>query len=155
MGRIFYITLEEAHRIYVKTIECSGGGVAGAINGKALEATLEFVQDDLYYPTFEDKLVYLIYSVNRNHAFEDGNKRLSITLGGEFLLRNGYMYCASRYFREMENISYHLAAGRIEKELLQKLIHSILENEEDFDEALKMEYLEAIAEGEIGFSEDC
>ena len=107
---------------------------------------LEFVQDDLYYPTFEDKLVYLIYSVNTNHAFEDGNKRLSITLGGDFLLRNGYMYCASRYFQEMENISYHLAAGRISKNLLQKLIHSILENEEDFNETVKMEYMQAIAD---------
>lgn len=153
MAHIFYISIEEAHRIYLKTIECSGGGVAGAINGNALESTLEFVQNDLYYPTFEDKLVYMIYSVNTNHAFEDGNKRLSITLGGDFLLRNGYMYCATRYFREMENISYHLAAGRISKELLQKLIHSILENEEDFSEELKLEYLEAIDGGEIGFSE--
>lgn len=153
MEHIFYISTEEARRIYIKTIECSGGGIAGTINGSALETTLDFIQDDLYYPTFEDKLVYLIYSVNRNHAFEDGNKRLSITLGGEFLLRNGYMYCASRYFREMENISYHLAAGRISKELLQKLIHSILESEEDFSEDVKMEYLQAIEDGQIGFSE--
>ena len=153
MERTFYISKEEALRIYVKTIECSGGGVAGAISEKALDTALAFVQDDLYYPTFEDKLVYLIYSVNRNHAFEDGNKRLSITLGGEFLLRNGYMYCASRYFREMENISYHLAAGRISKELLQKLIHSLLENEEDFSEELKLEYLQAIDGGKVGFAE--
>lgn len=146
MERVFYITKEEALRIYQKTIECSGGGVAGEINGVALDTTLEFMQDDMYYPTFEDKLVYLIYSVNRNHAFEDGNKRLSITLGGEFLLRNGYLYCASRYFREMENISYHLASGAISKELLQKLIHSILDNDEDFSEELKMEYLLAIEE---------
>lgn len=153
MAHIFYISIEEAHRIYLKTIECSGGGVAGAINGNALETTLDFMQNDMYYPTFEDKLAYLIYSVNRNHAFEDGNKRLSITLGGEFLLRNGYMYCASRYFREMENISYHLAAGRISKDLLQKLIHSILESEEDFSEDVKMEYLQAIDGGQLGFSE--
>lgn len=148
---IIYITMEEAIHVYHKTIECSGGGCNGAINVAALESALEFVQDDLYYPSFEDKLVYLIYSVNTNHAFEDGNKRLSITIGGDFLLRNGYMYCASRYFREMENISYHLAAGKISKELLQKLIHSILENEEDFNEELKFEYLEAIEDGNIGF----
>lgn len=153
MMQTIYITKEEAMHVYYKTIECSGGGCDGAINIAALESALEFVQNDLYYPSFEDKLVYLIYSVNTNHAFEDGNKRLSITLGGDFLLRNGYMYCASRYFREMENISYHLAAGRINKELLQKLIHSILENEEDFNEELKLEYLEAIEGGNIGFSE--
>ena len=121
---IIYITKDEAMHVYHKTIECSGGGCDGAINIAALDTALEFVQNDWYYPTFEDKLVYLIYSINTNHAFEDGNKRLSITLGGDFLLRNGYMYCAGRYFREMENISYHLAAGLISKELLQKLIHS-------------------------------
>lgn len=151
--RIVYISVTDALQIYRKTIECSGGGCIGEINGSALESTLEFVQNDLYYPSFEDKLVYLVYSVNRNHAFEDGNKRLSITLGGDFLLINGYMYCLGRFFREMENISYHLAAGRIDKELLQKLIHSILENEEDFSETLKLEYLDAINGEPIGFEE--
>lgn len=29
---------------------------------------------------------------------------------------------------EMENISYHLAEGKIDKELLQELLHSFLEN---------------------------
>jgi len=53
----------------------------------------------------------------------------------------------------MENISYHLAAGRIEKELLQQFVHSFLENEIDFDEALKLEYLIASADGQIGFDE--
>jgi len=149
-----YINKDEALHVYRKTIEYSGGGAAGEINGYALESALEFVQNDLYYPTFEDKLTYLIYSINTNHAFEDGNKRLSITLGGDFLLKNGYMFCAARYFREMENISYHLAAGVISKELLQKLIHSILENEEDFSEEVKLEYLNAISGFVKGFSED-
>ena len=54
---------------------------------------------------------------------------------------------------EMENISYHLAAGRIEKDLLHKLIHSFLEGEEDFNEELKLEYLLASADGNIGFDE--
>ena len=54
----------------------------------------------------------------------------------------------------MENISYHLAAGRIEKELLQRLIHSFLENELDFDEELKLGYLIACADGQIGFEEN-
>ena len=70
-----------------------------------------------------------------------------------FLLKNGYMAVANVYFREMENISYHLAAGRIEKELLQKLIHSFLEGENDFSEELKLEYLLASADGNIGFDE--
>lgn len=53
----------------------------------------------------------------------------------------------------MENISYHLAAGRIEKELLDKLISSILDGEEDFNEQVKMELFLAIADETIGFDE--
>ena len=103
-------------------------------------SALEHIQNDDYYPTFEDKLVHIIWSINRNHSFSDGNKRLSITLGAQFLLLNGYMFCVKRFMYEMENISYHLAAGRIEKELLQKLIHSFLVGEDDFNEELKLEY---------------
>ena len=53
----------------------------------------------------------------------------------------------------MENISYHLAAGRIEKELLSDIIHSILMNEQDFDEELKLRILMAINDEAIGFDE--
>ncbi len=66
---------------------------------------------------------------------------------------NGYLYCIERFLHDMENISYHLAAGRIEKDLLQRLVHSFLENELDFEEALKLDYLIACADGQIGFDE--
>ena len=64
------------------------------------------------------------------------------------------MSCVSRYLTEMENISYHLAAGRISKELLHKVLFSVLNGDSDFDEALKMEILEAISDGQVGFSDD-
>lgn len=150
---IFYISKEQAIETHKKTIEYSGGGNYGILNIGFLYSALEHIQNDDYYPTFEDKLVHLIWSINRNHSFSDGNKRLSITLGAQFLLLNGYMFCVKRFMEEMENISYHLAAGRIDKELLHKLIHSFLEGEDDFDEELKLEYLLASADGEIGFNE--
>ena len=111
------------------------------------------IQNDNYYPTFEDKLVHLIWSINRNHAYSDGNKRLSITLGVQFLSLNGYLFCIYRFLREMENISYHLAAGRIDKNLLAEIIHSFLENEDDFCEELKLKILLSIDSEEIGFNE--
>jgi len=52
----------------------------------------------------------------------------------------------------MENISYHLAAGLIEKDLLQRIIHSLLENERDFSEELKLEILTIISQ-DIEFKE--
>lgn len=151
---ILYITQEQAEHIHRKTVDLSGGGSYEAINIGYLYSALELIQNDDYYPTFEDKLIHLVWSINRNHAFSDGNKRLSITLGVQFLSLNGYLYCIERFLREMENISYHLAAGRIEKELLAEIIHSFLENEEDFCEELKLELLLAIDNQEIGFNEN-
>ena len=148
-----YISKEHAIETHRKTIEYSGGGSYEVLNIGYLYSVLEHIQNDDYYPTFEDKLVHLIWSINRNHSFSDGNKRLSITLGAQFLLLNGYMFCVKRFMEEMENISYHLAAGRIEKELLHKLIHSFLEGEDDFDEEVKLEYLLASSDGNIGFDE--
>lgn len=150
---VIYTSKEQAIEIHKKTIEYSGGGNYGILNIGFLYSALEHIQNDDYYPTFEDKFVHLVWSINRNHSFSDGNKRLSITLGAQFLLLNGYMFCVKRFMEEMENISYHLAAGRIDKELLHKLIHSFLEGEDDFDEELKLEYLLASADGEIDFNE--
>ena len=148
---MIYVSEEQAVNIHQETVRLSGGGSYEIINIGYLQSVLEHIQNDDYYPTFEDKLTHLIWSVNRNHSFIDGNKRLSITLGAQFLLFNGYMYCVARFMLEMENISYHLAAGRIEKELLQKMIHSFLEGESDFSEEVKLEYVLATADELIGF----
>lgn len=150
---VIYIPYEQAIEIHKKTVEKSGGGSYEALNIGYLEMVLEHVQNDLYYPEFEDKLTHLIWSINKNHAFSDGNKRLSITLGLQFLSLNGYLYCIQRFLFEMENISYHLAAGNIDKELLQDLVHSFLENEEDFNEELKLRLFFAISNGEVDMDE--
>ena len=151
--RILYITKEQAMQTHRKTIVYSGGGNVSELNIGYLESVLSLIQNDDYYPTFENKLVHLVWSINRNHAFSDGNKRLSITLGVQFLSLNGYLFCIERFLREMENISYHLAAGRIDKDLLAEIIHSFLENENDFCEELKLKLLLAIDNQEIGFTE--
>ncbi|MBO5134591.1 MAG: type II toxin-antitoxin system death-on-curing family toxin [Bacteroidaceae bacterium] len=150
---VIYIPKDLAIEIHRNTIEYSGGGDYNIINIGFLDSVLEHIQNDDYYPTFGEKLTHLVWSINRNHSFSDGNKRLSITLGAQFLLLNGYMFCVRRFLEDMENISYHLAAGRIEKELLSKLIQSFLDGEDDFNEALKLEYLLASADGTIGFDE--
>ena len=142
----YYINIDEASSIHEKTVQVSGGGSLGTINTGSLDSVLDNIQNDDYYPTFEDKLTHLVYAVNRNHSFSDGNKRLSISLGIQFLNLNGYLYCLERFIHEMENISYHLAAGLIEKDLLQRILHSMIENERDFDEELKLEIFTIISQ---------
>jgi len=43
----------------------------------------------------------------------------------------------------MENISYHLAAGRISKELLAEIVTALIHGEEE-NESLKLKILSAI-----------
>lgn len=140
---IVYITLENAIDVYSKTIEVSGGGVEGVLNPGQLESILTHIQNDDYYPTFIDKLTHLFYSANRFHCFQDGNKRIAISLGAHFLLLNGYIFIVPRFIREMENISYHLAAGRIDKTLLKEIIKAVIEDDMD-NEGLKLKIISAL-----------
>ena len=119
---LIYLTLEQAVKIHAKTVEVSGGGALGHLDLGKLESVLQHIQDDDYYPTFEEKLTHLFFSACKFHCFQDGNKRIAITLSAQMLLFNGYMYCVSSFLREMENISYHVAAGNIDKELLQEIL---------------------------------
>ena len=147
MANVIYITIDQALDTYYRTIEVSGGGHSGVLNQGQLEGTLEQIQDDAWYPTFEAKLTHLVYASNRNHCFQDGNKRIAISLGVQFLLLNGYVFISSRFITYMENISYHLAAGRISKELLAEIIAALVEGEEE-DEVLKLKILLAIGDEE-------
>ncbi len=145
MEGLVYITIAQAVETHRKTVEVSGGGALGSINLGPLESVLEHIQNDLYYPAFEDKLTHLFFSANKFHCFQDGNKRIAISLGAQFLLLNGYVFVASRFMREMENISYHVAAGRIGKDLLKEIICAVVEDRMD-DEILKLKILTAISE---------
>lgn len=44
-----------------------------------------------------------------------------------------------------ENISYHVAAGNINKELLHEILEAIIYDNWDENEELKLKYLHAIA----------
>jgi death-on-curing protein len=61
------------------------------------------------------------------------------------LLLNGYLRNVSAFIVSAENISYHVAAGRISKELLGKWMKAVLTGEED-NEELKLEILHAISD---------
>ena len=140
---MIYLDIEQVLEIHRMTVRISGGGSDGRLDIGRLESVLQHIQNDDYYPTFEEKLTHLVFSTNKFHCFEDGNKRLSISLGTQFLLLNGYLYCSSKFIQEMENISYHVAAGKINKEILFEIIYSII-NEPEFSEGLKLKIYESI-----------
>ena len=146
MMPIVYINdINEIVSLHLKTIEVSGGGTVGIISLNSMNAALTHIQNDDYYPTFEEKLTHLFFIANKSHCFQDGNKRIAITLGSIFLLKNGYINAAKEFLYRMEIISYHVAASNIDKELLLEIITSIL-NEEDYSEELKLKIAFAISQ---------
>jgi len=144
---IIYLTLEQAVEVHRKTVEVSGGGALGHLDLGKLESVLQHMQNDDYYPTFEDKLTHLFFSACKFHCFQDGNKRIAITLCAQMLLLNGYLYCSGHFIREMENISYHVAAGNIDKDMLHEIISAVISGDLN-DEGLKLKILNAISRDE-------
>lgn len=136
-----YFDVEYAIKEHDYIIERSGG-LSGIKDKGHLEAVLDFVQNDMYYPTFEDKAAYLFYALNKNHAFTDGNKRASVVLTAYFFELNQLDFIVGRFMREIENIAVDVADNAINRDLLFEIISSFI-YEDDFSIELKMKIIEA------------
>ena len=144
MNGFVYITPEQARVIHEKTIKYSGGGTLEALDFGRLEAVLYNIQNDDWYPTFVDKLTHLFFCTCQFHCFADGNKRLAITLSTQFLLMNGYLSVAQTFLAKTENISLNVAASKIDKDLLLKIMTAIMNDTYEDDEELKLEIYNSI-----------
>lgn len=139
-----YFKAGYAIKIHDKIIEMSGGK-SGLKDYGNIDSPLTHIKNDDYYPTFEDKLTHLVFSFNKFHAFNDGNKRTSIAMGAFFLEVNGLEIFIDKFIIEMENIAVTVADNIIEKQLLQEIITSII-NETDFNEELKLKIIHALSQ---------
>ncbi|GHT01590.1 hypothetical protein AGMMS50276_29910 [Synergistales bacterium] len=148
MSEIQYISYEEALVVYQKTIEKSGGGFSGIRDKGGIESVLDFVQNDLYYPDFVSKLTYLVFRFCSGHFFNDGNKRIALTLGTYFLHKNRHFWAAAQFMQRMEAIVYHIAASNIDDELLLRIMAFVVDCQ-DFDEGLKIDIINAMQKSEI------
>jgi death-on-curing protein len=140
-----YIYFDSAHAVKVHDwIIENSGGLAGSNELGLLDSPLEHMQNDNYYPLIEDKLSHLVYSINKNHAFTDGNKRSSIALGAYFLKCNGYEYCIQDFVQRMENIAVWIADNVVDKDLTHKIVTSLI-YEDDYPETLKLQIAQAVS----------
>lgn len=140
---IIYFDLPHALKVHDIVIEKSGG-LKGYDPQKVqmLESALEHIKNDSYYPTFLDKITHLLFAVNKNHAFLDGNKRTSLALASYFLEVNGYDYCIKEFQKQMENIVVWVADNVVSKYLLKDVIEDILMQEDR--ESTKLALLHAL-----------
>ena len=56
MDEIIYLSFDDILMYYCDTIKQSGGGMSGIRERSGIEMVLDLVQNDLYYPSFEEKL---------------------------------------------------------------------------------------------------
>ena len=142
--QFLYFDVKHAVNVHDWIIKNSGGR-AGINDLALLHSPLEHIQNDIYYPSLEDKLTHLVFSINKNHAFTDGNKRSSIALGAYFLELNGYEYCIQYFVQQMENIAVWIARNDIDRDLLHEIITSLI-YEDDYSEILKLRIANAVNE---------
>lgn len=145
---LIYFTAEYAIKIHDKIIEISGGR-EGVKDYGNIDSPLSHIQNDDYYPSFEEKLTHLVFSFNKFHAFNDGNKRTSIAMGAFFLEVNGLESLVDKFIIEMENIAVTVADNIIDKHLLLEIITSII-YEEDYSEELKLKVIHALTQLDEG-----
>ncbi|QJT83461.1 type II toxin-antitoxin system death-on-curing family toxin [Kosakonia sp. MUSA4] len=138
-----YFDIEHAIRVHDWIIDKSGG-LHGIKDRGVLESVLNHVQNDWYYPSFEEKLTHLFFSINKFHAFTDGNKRAGIALSAYFLEINGLSHCVKLFVHEMENIAVWVADGAISKDLLKLVVHDLVLCEEIL-EGTKLELALAVS----------
>lgn len=142
---LIYFTSAYAIKIHDKIITFSGGR-EGVKDFGNIDSPLYHIQNDDYYPSFEEKLTHLIFSFNKFHAFNDGNKRTSIAMGAFLLEVNGLDIFVNKFIIEMENIAVSVADNVIDKDLLLEIVTSII-NEEDYSEELKLKIISKLEQG--------
>jgi len=58
---MIYLDIDQVLEIHKLTVRVSGGGSDGHLDLGKLESALRHIQNDDYYPTFEEKLTHLIF----------------------------------------------------------------------------------------------
>jgi death on curing protein len=139
---LLYFDIDHAKITHDTIINISGGS-QGTLDMGRLDSIIDQIKNDDYYPDLEDKLTHLVYSVNKGHCFNDGNKRTSIALGAFFLEVNGLGVLVNKFIIEMENIAVEVSDNLIDKALLKEIITSIL-RESEFNESLKLKIINVL-----------
>ena len=83
-----FLTVAEVYRMQHRLIDLFGG-LHGVRDAGAIEAAV-FRPQTGYYDSVEEEAAALMESLDMNHGFIDGNKRIAFTAADVFLRRNGF-----------------------------------------------------------------
>lgn len=124
MARFFiYPEYEDIINKHDNEVIKKSGGTIGVLDEGLIRSAIDFIRNDLYYKTFEDKLTHLVYSLAKNHGFVDGNKRTAIVAGAYFLELNAFdQYVVDVFIRVMENAVLLAVRNILTKGELRRII---------------------------------
>lgn len=143
MNYIIYPTYDDLLDKHNEVIRKSGGTM-GVFNENLLRGFIEFIQNDVYYPSFEEKLTHLVFSIAKNHGFCDGNKRTAIIAGAFFLELNAFdQFIVDAFIQNMEGVILLTVQGLIDKDQLRRMINDFIHNGK-MSEETKMIYVELL-----------
>lgn len=143
MNYIIYPTYGDLLNKHNEVIRKSGGTM-GVFNENLLRGFIEFIQNNAYYPSFEEKLSHLVFSIAKNHGFCDGNKRTAIIAGAFFLELNAFdQFIIDAFIKNMEGIILLTVQGFINKEQLCQIIYDLIYNGK-MSEKSQMIYVEIL-----------
>jgi death-on-curing protein len=129
-----YVTLFDALGRHDEIVAKSGG-LQGTKDEGLIDSILSHMQNDDYYPDFASKLTHLVFSIIKNHAFNDGNKRTSIMLGATFMRINDFgKEIVDNFVVQMEDVVVAVAENKIDKHLLNEILVSLTTKYEYSDE---------------------
>ena len=114
---ISYLSLDQVYRLHQQALQEKGGdpGVRypEAIESAVAQPQMTFGGEDLY-PTLAEKAATLGFSLIKNHAFVDGNKRVGHAAMETFLMMHGYEIATG--VDEQERVILLLADNKMERE---------------------------------------
>lgn len=128
-----YISYEDVLKVYRKMIDASDGGLPVCGMRRYTCHTLDFVQSDIYYPTFAENSVILYFQFCSGHYFNDEINGSLLTLGAYFLHQEPCQQEACISCVDL-TIVYHVAASNIDPTLLLRMMRAF-HCHEDYEES--------------------
>ena len=96
------------------------------VDSGKVESVLFHLQNDDYYPTFTEKVAHIVYGINKNHAFNNGNKRASLAISVFFLQLNDHDKFVYQYQQGMQEVLIWVAKSYVSKSQLERIIEFLL-----------------------------
>ncbi|AFZ26147.1 death-on-curing family protein [Cylindrospermum stagnale PCC 7417] len=118
-----FVEKEDVLSIHDKQLRLYGG-LPGIRDEGSLESAISAPQatfgGEFLYPTIVEQAATYLFNINKNHAFIDGNKRVSFAVMVTFLNMNDYKI--NKEGKEAEELTIQVADNKVNKQELIEIL---------------------------------